>query len=279
MNRRSIDVLVISDIHLGTYGCKARELVNYLKSVSPNILIINGDFMDCWQFSRRFFPATHMQVIHEILNLLTCGTRVYYITGNHDEVLRKYSEFQLNNFTLADKLVLEIDQKMTWVFHGDVFDNTTQGAARILAKLGSTGYGMLILFNRFINSILTLAGKDKVSLSKKIMSGVNRAVARVNDLQAIATQIAIEKKYDYVVCGHTHEPGIKEVITDHGSMTYLNSGDWVEHLTALEYSNQSWKIYQYEDSAFESRANNDLRQKLSVVPDRIEFYKSSLDIQ
>src|SRR5688572_22844996 len=194
MTRRSIDVLIISDIHLGTYGCKARELVNYLKSVSPNILIINGDFIDCWQFSRRFFPASHMQVIHEILNLLTHGTRVYYITGNHDEVLRKYAEFQLNNFTLADKLILEIDQKMTWIFHGDVFDNTTRGAARVLAQLGSTGYGMLILFNRLINSILEFAGKEKVSLSKKVMSGVNRAVSRVNNLQAIATQIAIEKK-------------------------------------------------------------------------------------
>ena len=159
MDRRPLDVAVISDVHLGTYGCKARELVNYLGSIAPNILILNGDIIDGWQFSKRYFPKQHMQVIREIMQFITSGTRVFYITGNHDEMLRRYTDIQMGNFTLTDKLVLEIDHKMTWIFHGDVFDNTTKGSAKIIAKLGSNGYGMLILFNRFINFILKSFGR------------------------------------------------------------------------------------------------------------------------
>src|SRR5215510_5609428 len=102
MERRQPDVVVISDLHLGTYGCHAKEIVNYLKSISPRILILNGDIIDGWQFSKRYFPATHMQVIKEIFNLLSKGTRVIYITGNHDEIMRRYSDIQLGNFQLTD---------------------------------------------------------------------------------------------------------------------------------------------------------------------------------
>src|SRR4030095_4107004 len=152
MERRPIDVVVLSDIHLGTYGCRAKELVAYLKSIMPSILILNGDIIDGWQFSKRYFPNSHMAVIKEVLNMMMSGSRVFYITGNHDEILRRYSDFQLSNFLLTDKLVLEINHKMTWIFHGDVFDNSTKGSAKILAKLGSNGYAILILLNRLINA-------------------------------------------------------------------------------------------------------------------------------
>src|SRR5215510_9738079 len=188
MEKRSIDVVVISDVHLGTYGCRAKELVAYLKSIAPNILILNGYIIDGWQFSKRYFPTAHMAVIKEVLNLMTKGTRVFYITGNHDELLRKYADFQLSNFTLTDKLVLEIDNKMTWIFHGDVFDNTTKGSAKILAKLGSSGYNLLIRFNRFINFILKSLGRERVSISKKVMAGVN-ALSKVNEFELIAAEL------------------------------------------------------------------------------------------
>ena len=151
MKKRNLEVAVISDLHLGTYGCHAVEIVNYLQSISPRLLILNGDIIDGWQFSKRYFPAAHLQVIKEILDLMNSGTRVIYITGNHDEMLRRYSDVQLSNFQLVDKLVLEINGKMTWVFHGDVFDNTTKGSAKIIAKLGGHGYDWLILCNRFVN--------------------------------------------------------------------------------------------------------------------------------
>src|SRR3954467_465127 len=119
MERRSIEVAVISDIHLGTFGCHAKEVVNYLKSISPQILILNGDIIDGWQFSKHYFPASHLQVIKELMNFLAAGVRVIYITGNHDECLRRYSGLQAGNLQLTDKMVLEINGKMTWIFHGD----------------------------------------------------------------------------------------------------------------------------------------------------------------
>ena len=224
MERRSVDVVVLSDVHLGTYGCRAKELLTYLKSISPSILILNGDIIDAWQLSKHYFPASHIAVIREILTLMSKGTRVFYITGNHDEVLRRYADIGLGNFTLTDKLVLEIDNKMTWIFHGDVFDHTTKGGAKMLAKLGSSGYAMLILLNKMINSFLALFGKERISLSKTVMESVNKAVKKINDFETTAAEIAIEKKYDYVICGHIHQPQVREVSNKDGSVTYLNSG-------------------------------------------------------
>lgn len=277
MDKRPVDVVVISDVHLGTYGCHARELVAYLKSIAPNILILNGDIIDGWQFSKRYFPSSHMGVIKEVLNLMTKGTRVFYITGNHDELLRKYADFQLSNFTLTDKLVLEIDNKMTWIFHGDVFDNTTKGGAKFLAKLGSSGYGMLILFNRFVNFILKSLGREKLSISKKVMAEVNK-MAKINNFEMIAAELAIEKKYDYVICGHIHQPQKRVVENEQGKVTYLNSGDWVEHLTALEYSHNEWKIFEYNEKDFQHVPATDMTRKVNVVTDEISFYINSLAI-
>ncbi len=278
MEKRPLDVAVISDIHLGTYGCRAKELVNYLKSIAPNILILNGDIIDGWQFSKRYFPNSHMMVIKEIMQFITSGTRVFYITGNHDEMMRRYTDVLIGNFTLTDKLVLEIDNKMTWIFHGDVFDNTTKGGAKFIAKLGSTGYGMLILFNRFINYLLKLVGRDRISISKKIMMSVNKAVSKINDFEQIAAELAIEKNYDYVICGHIHQPQKRIVETDAGKVTYLNSGDWVEHLTALEYSHNEWKIFEYNEKDFPAVSKAETKVPVSVITDNINLYINSLAI-
>src|SRR5690349_21691662 len=118
MQKRHVDVVVISDLHLGTYACRAAEFLAYIKSISPRLLILNGDIIDAWQFSKHSFPPSHMAVIQEILQLLSDGTRVVYVTGNHDEVFRRYSDLHLGNFQLSDKVVIEINGKMTWIFHG-----------------------------------------------------------------------------------------------------------------------------------------------------------------
>lgn len=279
MKKREIDVAVISDLHLGTYGCHAREAVNYLRSISPHILILNGDIIDGWQFSKRYFPAMHLQVIKEILQLLSRGTRVIYITGNHDEILRKYSHFELHNFQLTDKIVMEINGKMTWVFHGDVFDNTTKGSAKLLAKFGGYGYDWLILLNRFINWWLTKAGRPKLSLSKKIKNSVKKAVRWIADFEQTAAELAIEKKYDYVICGHIHHPQKKTIETSKGKIIYLNSGDWVENLTALEYQNEEWNIYHYNEADYKEAPvimmDSD-KATLSVVTDDVSLFINSL---
>ena len=276
MERRRLDVVVLSDVHLGTYGCRAKELLNYLRSIQPDMLILNGDIIDGWQFNKRFFPALHMQVIRELMQFVTNGTRVVYITGNHDEMMRKYTDLHIGHFTLTDKLVLEIDKQMTWIFHGDVFDNTTQGSARMIAKLGSNGYGMLILFNRLVNALLGFIGKEKVSISKKIMEGVNKAVAKVNDLEQIASDLAIKKKYDYVICGHIHQPAIKTIENADGKVVYLNAGDWVEHMTALEYENKTWRMFQYHAKDFPVSNQTETIQTLNVITNDIMVHLSRL---
>jgi UDP-2,3-diacylglucosamine pyrophosphatase LpxH len=279
MEKRTVDAVVISDVHLGTFGCKAKELLNYLKSISPGLLILNGDIIDVWQFSKRYFPASHLAVLKEIIHLAGNGTRVFYITGNHDELLRKYSDIQIGNFTLTDKIVLEMDEKLTWIFHGDVFDNTTKGAAKFLAKLGSTGYAFLILINKAINFCMKVVGKEKISFSKAIMNQVNRAVTKVNDFEQTAAEIAIEKKYQYVICGHIHKPQIREVVTEKGRVTYLNSGDWVEHMTSLEYNKHEWSIYEHEHSqTFDRSKDKTTQAPLSVITEEISFYIHSLTL-
>lgn len=278
MEKRSLDVVVLSDLHLGTYGCHAKEIVNYLRSIEPQMLILNGDIIDIWQFSKHYFPVSHFAVIKEIVNMISKGTRVIYITGNHDETLRRYSDMAAGNFQLTDKLVIEINKKMTWIFHGDVFDNTTKGSAKILAKLGSTGYGLLILLNRFINKCLKLVGRERISLSKKVMLEVNKAVVRVNDFETTAAELAIEKGYDYVICGHIHQPAKRMVSNEKGSVMYLNSGDWMEHLTALEYHNNDWHIYTYDAGQFEAKPEKTEKPVLNVVSNEVHFYINSLAI-
>jgi len=277
MEKRPVDVVVISDVHLGTYGCHAKELINYLKSINPSILILNGDIIDGWQFSKHYFPSSHLKVIKEIITMVTHGTRVFYITGNHDEVLRKYSDLQIGNFVLADKLVLEIDNQMTWIFHGDVFDNTTKGSAKILAKLGGKGYDLLIILNRFINFILHSFGGEKISFSKKVKDSVKQAVKFIKDFEVTAAELAIEKKYDYVICGHIHQPQKRVITNKEGRVIYLNSGDWVEHLTSLEYYNNDWHIYKYEESKLKTIHVKEMkRQTTDVMTDQIAIYLHSL---
>lgn len=271
--------MVLSDLHLGTYGCHAREIVNYLKSISPQLLILNGDIIDGWQFSKHYFPALHLQVIKEILNLLAGGTRVIYITGNHDEMLRRYSGIQLSNFQLTDKMVIEMNGKTAWIFHGDVFDNTTKGSAKLIAKLGGYGYDWLIVLNRLINWCLQKAGKPKMSFSKKIKNSVKKAVSWITDFEQTAAELAIEKKYDYVICGHIHHPQKKRVDTKHGSVVYLNSGDWVENLTALEYYEGEWHIYQYDEQQYTSfpKVPSDKKlPQLDVLTDEVSLFIHSL---
>lgn len=245
MKKRPVEIVVISDVHLGTYGCHANELFDYLKTIKPKILILNGDIIDIWQFRKSYFPKSHLKIIRKIIDFTSKGTTVYYITGNHDEMLRKFSETKMGNFSILDKLVLEIDGKKAWFFHGDIFDNSVH-QAKWIAKLGGLGYDYLILLNRLINWILVKMGKEPYSLSKRIKASVKKAVKFISDFETTAVELAIDKNYNYVVCGHIHEPKIEERTNKKGKTLYLNSGDWVENLTALEYHKKHWKLYKHK---------------------------------
>ncbi|ALL04333.1 phosphoesterase [Pedobacter sp. PACM 27299] len=271
MSKRAVDIVVISDVHLGTYGCQAKELLKYLKSIKPNQIILNGDIIDIWQFSKRYWPETHMKVLRKLMKFVVEGVPVYYLTGNHDELLRKFADIHMGAFHLQNKLVLELDGKKAWFFHGDIFDVTMQHS-KWLAKLGAVGYDSLILINSLANWFLGLFGKEKMSFSKKIKAAFKDAVKFINSFENTAADLAIENGYQYVVCGHIHQPEMRTIANESGEVLYLNSGDWVENLTALEYQDKAWKIFKYDPKDFEKEEleegelsdSEDLHSKLDI---------------
>ncbi len=249
IKKRKLDILVLSDVHLGTYGCHAKELLRYLRTVKPKTVILNGDIIDIWQFSKRYWPKSHMKVVKHLMSWMSKGVKMYYITGNHDEMLRKFVGFKMGSLKIVNKVILELeDGKTAWFFHGDVFDVTMQHS-KWLAKLGAVGYDTLIHINRVANFISEkIFKKGKLSLSKKIKNSVKSAVKFINSFEQTAADIGISNQYDYVICGHIHQPEMREIENEHGKIMYLNSGDWIENLTALEYIDGEWKIYRYDEN-------------------------------
>jgi UDP-2,3-diacylglucosamine pyrophosphatase LpxH len=246
MEKRALDIALISDVHLGSYDCHALELLNYLETIKPGVLILNGDFIDTGKFDRKSFPKEHMQIINAIFGMALKGTKVYYITGNRDDVLRKFSDFSTGTISLRDKLVLLLKNKKYWIFHGDVFDSSLKISPRV-AKLGGKGYDLLLRINRIINRLRKRFGKSRMSFSRKIKNSVKRAVEVIRNFENTAIKLAAQQEYDFVICGHIHQPVIKEVTVDTKQVTYMNSGDWVENLTALEYNLGCWSLYKYDE--------------------------------
>jgi UDP-2,3-diacylglucosamine pyrophosphatase LpxH len=249
IKKRKLDILVLSDVHLGTYGCHARELLHYLKTIKPKTVILNGDIIDIWQFSKRYWPKSHMKVVKHLMHWMNKGVKIYYVTGNHDEMLRKFVGFKMGPLKIVNKVILELDNgKTAWFFHGDVFDVTMQHS-KWLAKLGAVGYDTLIHINRLANFISEkIFRKGKISLSKKIKNSVKSAVKFINSFEQTAADIGISNHFDFVVCGHIHQPEMREIENEQGKIMYLNSGDWIENLTALEYIDGEWKIYRFDNN-------------------------------
>ncbi len=270
---RNIDISVISDFHLATHASKARSLLKYLKSIHPKILVLNGDIVDSWRFSRNYFPKSHLKVIRQLLKMLEKGVRVVYITGNHDDVFRKFNNTRLGNFSIVNQYEMIVADQKIWIFHGDVFDHIIHHSPW-LAKLGAAAYGFLTIFNKFINVFLKLFSgremilyksmKDRIAKRKKVLTNFEKAIANA----------AVNKNIDLVICGHTHIPIDKQIETDKGSVRYINCGDWVEHFSAAECTNGDWSLNYFpseEDEEIES-PNDEL-----FIPDKKQLYKSIVE--
>lgn len=268
MSKREVDIVVISDVHLGTFGSKAEELLTYLNSINPKKVILNGDFIDVWQFSKWYFPKSHIKIIRRILKYLTDDIPVYYLTGNHDDMLRTFTDFKIGSFHLLNKLVINIDGKQAWFFHGDFLDTITRHS-KWLAKLGTIGYHTLIIVNWIFNWILSKLGRQKISFSQRIKASVKGATNNASKFEQNMAKIAIEKGYSVVVCGHSHHAEIKEISIHDSNITYLNSGDWVESLTALEYYNNNWSIYKHNTD--NSLQNNE--EIICTLNEQSEYFK------
>lgn len=245
-NKRKVEVVVLSDIHLGTRGCRSNELLSYLKTIQPQILILNGDIIDMWQFKKNYWPASHMKVIKHIIGLASKKTKVYYITGNHDEVLRRFAGFKIGNLNIVNQLVIELDGKTHWFFHGDVFD-VIMKHSKWLAKAGAVGYDSLIWINTIVNTSRNWLGLGRVSLSKRIKDNVKSAVKHIHNFEITAAQLAASKGYQVIVCGHIHQPEIRKSVINNQVIDYLNSGDWIENMSALEYMDEKWTMYLHQE--------------------------------
>lgn len=266
LEKRKIDIAVISDVHLGTYGCRAKELCRYLASIDPGMLILNGDIIDIWQFSKKYWPASHMQIVRQITGMLSRGVKVYYVTGNHDEMLRRFEHFSLGDFHIVNKMLIHHDNgEKTWIFHGDVFD-VTMRHSKWLARLGAIGYDSLIHLNTLINFFSEKMGRGRISMSKKIKQSVKSAVSFINDFEQTVAGIAIENGYQNVICGHIHQPTKKTIRAKTGYVCYMNTGDWVENLTAMEYTGDAWTLYEYgNDSLAQSYHPSEIMEESSYL--------------
>jgi UDP-2,3-diacylglucosamine pyrophosphatase LpxH len=187
-----------------------------------------------------------MKIVKRILTFLSKKTDVIYIPGNHDEMVRKFVGTKMGRLSIKNKAVLNLNGEKVWIFHGDAFDFTMQHS-RWLVKLGAVGYDTLILLNTALNSILTFFGKSRVSFSGKIKASVKKAVSFINSFEETVAQIAVDQGFDTVICGHIHQPADKQFTFNGKSVRYLNSGDWIENLSALEYNKGEWSLYLHPD--------------------------------
>ena len=266
--KRNLDILVISDLHLGTYGSEADEVLAYLDSINADKIVINGDFVDIMLFNKRFWPSSHMKVIKYFLDLISQGKEIYYVTGNHDELMRKFLNFKIQNFKIVNQIVLDTDEGKVWIFHGDVFDFSIQ--TQWLTKLAGFLYDYMIIFNSWINKkIMRPLGQKRLNFSKTIKSNVKTAVQYFANFEMKAAEVAQKNGYKYVVCGHIHTPKIESFNINGEQVIYMNSGDWLESLSSLEYVDNKWSIYMHKRTEQEYKGDNDSRIEMT----KKELYK------
>ena len=253
--KRNLDILVISDLHLGTYGSEADEVLAYLDTIDADKIVINGDFVDIMLFNKRFWPSSHMKVIKYFLDLISQGKEIYYVTGNHDELMRKFLNFKIQNFKIVNQVVLDTNEGKVWMFHGDVFDFSIQTGW--LTKLAGFLYDYMIMFNSWINKkIMRPLGRKRLNFSKSIKANVKTAVQYFANFEMKAAKIAQKNGYKYVVCGHIHTPKIQSFNINGEEIIYMNSGDWLESLSSLEYVNNKWSIYMHKRTEQEYKGDD-----------------------
>lgn len=227
---RRVRTIWLSDIHLGTKGCRAEALIEFLKQYDCEQLYLVGDIVDGWRLrSRIFWPQEHTNVIRRILTKAKRGCRVVLITGNHDEFLRKYTDLDLGNIRICDEAEHRTaDGRRLLIIHGDQYDGIVQ-AHRWLAFLGDHGYRLLLVVNRWVNRFRERFNYPYWSLSAHVKHRVKRAVNFIYEFEHAVAWDCRRRGFAGVVCGHIHHAEVREV----DQVTYYNCGDWVESCTAL----------------------------------------------
>jgi UDP-2,3-diacylglucosamine pyrophosphatase LpxH len=220
----------ISDVHLGTPGCQAAALLDFLRQTECDTLFLVGDIVDGWQLRRSWFwPQAHNDVVQKLLRKVRRGTRVIFVPGNHDEFARRYVGHNFGGIEVVEDWVHRTaDGRLLWVTHGDLFDGVVQ-CAQWLAHVGDRAYELTLRLNRHLNSLRVRMGLPYWSLSGYLKHKVKRAIAYVGDFESAVAREARRRGVHGVVCGHIHRAELREI----DGIVYANDGDWVESLTAL----------------------------------------------
>ena len=243
----NVRTVILSDVHLGTSDCKIREVNHFLRHVRCEKLILNGDIIDGWQLTRSGqWTKAHTRFVRIVLKKLEKrDTEIVYIRGNHDDILTSFLPLDFENLRIVEDYVNEGPAGRYLVLHGDVFDTITKNFV-FLAHLGDWGYRALLKLNRLYNSWRVWRGKEYWSLSKAIKARVKSAVSHVSNFEEHIAQLAHERGCVGVMCGHIHTAADKRV----GDIHYLNSGDWVESLTAiLEHWDGRYELISFDEFA------------------------------
>ncbi|MCP9612644.1 UDP-2,3-diacylglucosamine diphosphatase [Coprobacter tertius] len=247
MLRKKVSTVILSDVHIGSEHAKVKELIAFLKNIDCDKLILNGDILDGWKLQRNPFgkwKREYTELIKVIMKMMeNHDTKVIYVRGNHDSFLDRMLPLSFASVTLVSDYVHVSHGRRYYVTHGDIFDNICSRMIW-LAKLGDYGYSFLLWVNKVLNNYRKRNGKPYYSFSQNIKHKVKTAVSYISDFEKELTGIARSRHFDGVICGHIHQPAD----TWYDNIHYLNSGDWVESLSALiEHEDGTWEIYRYED--------------------------------
>lgn len=243
--RKYYRTVVISDVHLGNRHSRIAELKDFLSSVDCGRLVLNGDIIDGWQLRKsgdnRWMPE-YTDLFKVIMRMMeNNGTDVIYIMGNHDDFLANVVPLHFANLHVLRDYVIESGERRYFITHGDIFDNVSTNM-KWLAELGDVGYHILLFFNHFYNKYRAWRGKPYYSFSQAIKNKVKQAVSSVSQFELMLVEMARAKGCNGVICGHIHRPDDRFV----GNVHYMNSGDWVETMSALlESEDGMWNILYY----------------------------------
>lgn len=256
-NQKFYPTIVLSDIHLGTEHSKTRELTDFLRTVNCNTLILNGDIIDGWHLKKSGkgkWKKEHTEFFKVIMKMMeNHNTQIIYVRGNHDDFIDHLAPFSFANVSILKEYVHESFGKRYYVVHGDVFDTVTSRMAW-LAKIGDIGYTFLLWVNRIYNAYRSKRGLPYFSLSQSVKQMVKSAVSYISDYEKELVSLAKSRNFDGIICGHIHKPA-NEIID---GIHYLNSGDWVESMSALlEKEDGTWEVF--------------LQNEVSVQPEVARF--------
>lgn len=252
--RQHVKTLILSDLHLGTKGSKAKEVVGFLKQYQCDQLILNGDIIDGWQLRKSGkWKKKHTRFFRRILAMIEQDkTKVYYLRGNHDDFLDQIMPFEIGNLKIQRDLIYESFGKRYLITHGDIFDSITTNFGW-LARLGDVGYTLLLWINAQYNYHRRKKGLPYFSLSQHVKDKVKSAVTFIDKYENELSKIAEARGCDGVICGHIHKPALKNI----GDLVYMNSGDWVETMSALvEDQSGEWSLVYYSEVGSLFKANH-----------------------